>query len=60
MSWRYSSLAMGCYAVVAWHVHTLGFVRGVLRRRVDPRRPVEARVVVDARQSRRIEHGAAT
>lgn len=59
MSWRYRSLAMGVYSVVAWHVNALGFLRGLIRRRPDPRSPVRARVVSDARQRRPVEHGTA-
>ena len=59
MSVRYRSLAMGFYAVVAWHVHTLGFIAGLLRRRRDPAAPVEGRILSDGRLKRPVDHDTA-
>lgn len=47
MSWRYRSIRLGTYAVTAWHVHAIGLVAGLLRRRVDPGVRIRARVLHD-------------
>ncbi len=60
MAVRDRSLTMGLYAVTAWHVFTLGFIRGLLRRRVDALRPVEGRILSDGRPKQPSEHGTTT
>lgn len=45
MSWRYASFRLGAYAVAAWHVHALGLIAGLFRRRVDPSAPIVAHVL---------------
>lgn len=39
---RRRSLRLGTYSLVAWNVSTLGFIAGVMRRRVDPAAPLPA------------------
>lgn len=47
MSWRYKSLEMGLYSVVAWHLHSLGFILGLIRPRVPPAEPLASRILQD-------------
>lgn len=42
---RHRSVSLGIYAVVAWQVHTLGLLIGLLRPRIDPGAWIESRVV---------------
>ena len=39
------SLAVGTYSFLAWHSVAFGFLMGFLRPRVDPRAPIDARVM---------------
>lgn len=57
MSWRYRSLAMGLYAVTAWHVATAGLIKGVLRPRTDPTIPVAHRILSDRRRTTPLRNG---
>lgn len=45
LSWRRGSVRLGLYSFTAWNVSALGLVMGLLRRRTDPRRPLEARML---------------
>jgi len=40
MAWRKRSVAKAVFSVVSWIYNAGGLVRGVLRRRVDPRQPL--------------------
>lgn len=42
LAWRRGGLALGCYSFLLWNATALGIVRGLLRRRVDPRRLLAA------------------
>lgn len=42
LAWRRGGLALGFYSFLLWNATALGIVRGLLRRRVDPRRPLAA------------------
>ncbi len=45
MSWRTGSVGIGTYSVVAWHLHSLGFLFGLLRPRIAPAEPLASRVL---------------
>lgn len=47
MIWRTGSVALGLYSVVAWHLHSLGFIIGLLRPRVPPGHPLASRILQD-------------
>jgi hypothetical protein len=51
MSWRFRSLKLGVYSVVAWHVYAAGFWVGLLRRRVPPTDWIASTVLHDATAS---------
>jgi glycosyltransferase involved in cell wall biosynthesis len=51
MSWRFRSLKLGVYSVVAWHVYAAGFWVGLLRRRVPPTDWIASTVLQDATAS---------
>lgn len=42
LAWRRGGIALGFYSFLLWNATALGIVRGLLRRRVDPRRPLAA------------------
>lgn len=48
MSLKYKSLEMGTYAVVAWHFHAYGFLRGFFASRTPPTDPIHSKVLHDA------------
>lgn len=45
---RHRNVQDGLLCVLVWHVNAVGLVRGLFLKQVDPRLPVEARVVFDA------------
>ena len=47
-SWRKRSLTRGLYALLAWHVNAAGLLRGLLRKRRSPSRPIASRMIQDA------------
>ncbi|MBA1157006.1 glycosyltransferase [Microvirga mediterraneensis] len=51
MSLRRLSVSLGVYAVTAWIVLTFTAIRGLLRRRVDPRAWIPSRIVHDSTRS---------
>lgn len=52
MGLRYRSAALGLYAVAAWHVHALGLLIGLLRRRRAPTEWIGSRILSDRRADR--------
>jgi GT2 family glycosyltransferase len=42
LAWRRGGLRLGVYSFLLWNATALGIMRGLLRRRVDPRRPLAA------------------
>ncbi|WP_375271964.1 glycosyltransferase [Sphingomonas sp.] len=42
LAWRRGGLALGVYSFLMWNATALGILRGIVRRRVDPRRPLAA------------------
>jgi hypothetical protein len=50
-SWRKRSLKRGLYALLAWHVNAAGLLRGLLRKRRSPSRPIASRMIQDAPSS---------
>ena len=42
LAWRRGGLALGFYSFLLWNATALGILRGLVRRRVDPRRPLAA------------------
>lgn len=42
LAWRRGDVRLGCYSFLLWNATALGIMRGLLRRRVDPRRPLAA------------------
>ena len=43
--WRKRSLRMGIYSIALINLHGVGFVAGLLRRRIDPTTPIESVVL---------------
>ena len=42
LAWRRGSIGLGFYSFLLWNATALGIMRGLLRRRIDPRRPLAA------------------